>query len=168
MKCDLCNKKATVHLTEIVDDQMSEMHLCEECARQKSLQMEQQFGLSDLLAGLTDFGKQVQPKQEVKLKCKDCGLSYDDFRKFGRLGCSGCYEHFKSHLASLLKKIHGSSQHFGKAPSRTPVDKIEQIATLQSLKNDLMKAIQIEDFELAAKLRDQIRDLEKKDQEGQT
>jgi len=58
MVCDLCKKsQATVHLTEIVDDQMSEMHLCEECARKKSVQMEQQFGLADLLAGLADFGK---------------------------------------------------------------------------------------------------------------
>ncbi len=58
MMCDICGKKkATVHLTEIVDEQMSEMHLCEECARQKSVQMEQQFGLADLLAGLADFGK---------------------------------------------------------------------------------------------------------------
>ena len=60
MLCDICSKKkATVHLTEIVDEQMSEMHLCETCAREKSMQMEQQFGLADLLAGLSDFGKQV-------------------------------------------------------------------------------------------------------------
>ena len=162
MKCDLCNKKATVHLTEIVDEQMSEMHLCEDCARQKSLQMEQQFGLSDLLAGLTDFGKQVQPKDKIELKCGECGLAYDDFRKFGRLGCGGCYESFKSHLSSLLKKIHGSSQHFGKTPSRTPVAQKEKIANLQDLKNQLLKAIQVEDFETAAKVRDQIRDIETK------
>ncbi|MBZ0166904.1 MAG: excinuclease ABC subunit B, partial [Candidatus Omnitrophica bacterium] len=78
MKCDLCNKKATVHLTEIVDEQMSEMHLCEECAREKSVQMEQQFGLSDLLAGLTDFGKQTQTADKIDLKCKACGITYDD------------------------------------------------------------------------------------------
>ncbi len=61
MQCDICKKKkATVHLTEIIDDQMSEMHLCEECARKKSIQMEQQFGLADLLAGLADFGKSTK------------------------------------------------------------------------------------------------------------
>ena len=59
-KCDVCDKKATVHLTEIVDDQVTEMHLCEECAKEKSVQMEQQFGLADLLAGLSDFGKNVK------------------------------------------------------------------------------------------------------------
>ena len=89
MQCDLCTKKkATVHLTEIVDEQMSEMHLCEDCAREKSVQMEQQFGLADLLAGLTDFGKQIKESDKIKLQCPNCGMSYDDFRKFGRLGCS--------------------------------------------------------------------------------
>src|SRR3989338_6217706 len=106
MQCDICGKnKATVHLTEIVDEQMSEMHLCEECSRQKSVQMEQQFGLADLLAGLSDFNKQQKDVEKVKLKCTNCGLTYDDFRKFGRLGCSECYESFKTQLAMLLKKI---------------------------------------------------------------
>src|SRR3989338_5264700 len=99
MKCDLCEKKATVHLTEIVDGQVTEMHLCEECAREKSVQMEQQFGLADLLAGLSDFGKQTQEVEQVVLKCPNCSMSYDDFRKFGRLGCGQCYEAFKTHLS---------------------------------------------------------------------
>ena len=77
MQCDICGKKkATVHLTEIVDEQMSEMHLCEDCAREKSVQMEQQFGLADLLAGLADFGKQVKDIEGVKSKCSLCGLTY--------------------------------------------------------------------------------------------
>ena len=85
MQCDICaKKKATVHLTEIVDNQMSEMHLCEECAREKSAQMEHQFGLADLLAGVGDFGKQVKDTERVDLTCENCGLTYDDFRKFGR------------------------------------------------------------------------------------
>ena len=67
MTCDICGKKkATVHLTEIVDEQMSEMHLCEECARQKSSQMEQQFGLADLLAGLSDTAKPASSKDSEK------------------------------------------------------------------------------------------------------
>ena len=72
MVCDVCGKKkATVHLTEIVDEQTSEMHLCEECARQKSTQMEQQFGLADLLAGLSDTGKAIASPEGEKsaLKC---------------------------------------------------------------------------------------------------
>ncbi len=163
MQCDICGKKkATVHLTEIVDEQMSEMHLCEECARQKSAQMEQQFGLADLLAGLGDFGKKVQDVEKVQLKCNSCGMNYDDFRKFGRLGCSECYNAFKEHLSTLLKKIHGSNHHLGKTPANVPAKDKKRIEGMQDLKSQLMQAIQMEDFEKAAQLRDQIRELENK------
>lgn len=164
MQCDLCGKKkATVHLTEIVDEQMSELHLCEDCAREKSVQMEQQFGLADLLAGLTDFGKNVKDIEKITIKCPNCGTTYDDFRKFGRLGCSDCYDAFKSHLSTLLKKIHGSNHHLGKSPIRIPAAQKAKIESLQDLKSQLMKAIQMEDFEKAANLRDKIRDVEQKD-----
>jgi len=162
MQCDLCGKKkATVHLTEIIDEQMTEMHLCEECAREKSVQMEQQFGLADLLAGLADFGKQTKEESKINAKCENCGLTYDDFRKFGRLGCSECYNAFKAQLSTLLKKIHGSNQHFGKAPMRIPQEKRDEIQVLQDLKNQLQQAISVEDFEKAAELRDKIRENEK-------
>ena len=162
MICDICNKKkATVHLTEIVDEQMTEMHLCEECAREKSVQMEQQFGLADLLAGLADFGKQVKDLEKVKLECPNCGMNYEEFRKFGRLGCSACYPAFKQHLASLLKKIHGSSRHVGKMPVKFWKEgKKKGIDTLQELRQQLEQAIDGEDFEKAAALRDKIREFE--------
>src|SRR3989338_7437315 len=161
MQCDICSKKkATVHLTEIVDDQMSEMHLCEECARKKSAQMEQQFGLADLLAGLADFGKSTKEEPRESIKCTNCGLSYDEFRKFGRLGCSQCYESFKMHLGTLLKKVHGSNHHLGKSPSKIPPGTKKKIEDLQELKLQLEKAIQMEDFERAAEIRDRIRGLE--------
>ncbi len=161
MKCDLCGKKATVHLTEIVDDQLSEMHLCEECAREKSVQMEQQFGLADLLAGLADFGKNIKGQEKVSLECAKCGLNYDDFRKFGRLGCSDCYKSFKIHLSTLLKKIHGSNSHFGKAPVGMSKVQKKKIEGIQELKQQLQQAIEVEDFEKAAGLRDKIRELDK-------
>ncbi|MFA6357994.1 MAG: hypothetical protein WCY09_04945, partial [Candidatus Omnitrophota bacterium] len=89
MLCDVCGKNpATVHLTEIIDEQMNELHLCEDCARTKSAAMEQQFGLSDLLAGMVDFEKPTAQKEEaVTIKCPNCGLTYADFKKIGRLGC---------------------------------------------------------------------------------
>src|SRR3989338_6122569 len=115
MLCDICQKKqATVHLTEIVDEVMAELNLCEECAREKSIKMEQQFSLADLIGGLSDFGKQAEDLEKVRLSCQSCGLTYENFRKTGRLGCSDCYISFKRYLVSLLKKIHGSSQHLGK------------------------------------------------------
>ena len=150
-------------MTEIVDDQMSEMHLCEECARQKSVQMEQQFGLADLLAGLADFGKSTKEEVSESIKCGNCGMSYDEFRKFGRLGCSQCYESFKMHLGTLLKKVHGSNHHLGKSPTKIPPGTKKKIEDLQELKLQLEKAIQMEDFERAAEIRDRIRYLESQD-----
>ncbi|MBM3250010.1 MAG: hypothetical protein FJZ09_04100 [Candidatus Omnitrophica bacterium] len=165
MLCDICGKSnATVHLTEIVDDQMTELHLCDECARQKSAAMEQQFGLSDLLAGMVQGGKTEKAGEAVKVKCPNCGLTYADFRKIGRLGCSDCYTAFKKYLAPLLKRIHGSSQHFGKSPARV-TRVIRKKVDLQELRMKLARAIEMEAFEEAAKLRDQIRDSEKKQQE---
>ena len=162
MLCDICGKNpATVHLTEIVDDQMTELHLCEECARQKSIQMEQQFGLSDLLAGLAEFEKPALQKEAVLLKCSNCDLTYTDFKKIGRLGCSECYSTFRKYLGPLLKRIHGSSLHLGKSPLKV-TKALKKKIDLSSLRYELQKAIEREAFEEAAKIRDQLRELEKK------
>ena len=164
MVCNVCGKsQATVHLTEIIDDQITELHLCEECAQKKGAQMESHFGLSDLLAGLADMGSQFnsKTKAEIKLKCQKCGLTYEDFKKVGRLGCGECYTAFKEALVPLLKRIHGSTQHFGKSP-RKALKTVKAKNELQELKEKLQKAIQKEEFEEAAKLRDKVRELEKK------
>jgi protein arginine kinase activator len=162
MLCDDCGKnQATVHLTEIIDESMNELHLCEECARQKSAQMEQQFGLSDLLAGMVEFEKTAKEAETVTVKCANCGLTYADFKKIGRLGCGECYDAFRKYLWPLLKKIHGSSKHLGKTPLKV-TRVIKKKIDLQELRNKLQRAIETEAFEEAAKIRDQIKELEKK------
>jgi protein arginine kinase activator len=178
MLCDVCGKnQATVHLTEIVDEQMTELHLCEDCAKQKSMQMEQQFGLSDLLAGLADFGKHAEGQDLSQIKCPNCNLDYENFKKIGRLGCSSCYSTFINYLPPLLKRIHGTAVHTGKVPrgaaavdtsaAKATVKKPETArpraaVSLPELKIKLQEAIRLENFEEAAKLRDKIKDLEKK------
>jgi len=161
MLCDVCNKnQATVHLTEIIDDRMNELHLCEECARQKSAQMEQQFGLSDLLAGLAEFEKPPKEPELALLKCPNCGLTYADFKKIGRLGCGECYTAFRKYLIPLLKKVHGTCTHLGKNPIKA-VRTVKKKPHLEELREKLQKAIEDEAFEEAAGLRDQIKELEK-------
>jgi protein arginine kinase activator len=163
MVCDLCGKNAaTVHLTEIIDEQISELHLCEECSRKKSSQMEQQFGLADLLAGLAEFGKPEEAVETAGIKCSNCGLTYQDFKKSGRLGCSECYSSFKKYLIVLLKKIHGSTQHLGKVPFKVTA-RTKKKVDLTELHVRLQRAIENEEFEEAARLRDKIRELEKKE-----
>ncbi len=164
MLCNICNKNmATVHLTEIIDDQINELHLCEECARQKSAAMEQQFGLSSLLAGMVETEK--SPAKETEgptVKCPNCQLTYAEFKKIGRLGCGECYRAFKKSLAPLLKRIHGSNQHFGKAPTKAAGAAVQKKTDMGDLRDRLQKAIEAEAFEEAASLRDQIKELEKK------
>ena len=162
MLCDICHKnEATVHLTEIVDNQITELHLCEECARQKGSQMEQHFGLADLLAGLSDLGQQFEVAGKAEIKCPNCGLTYQDFRRIGRLGCSECYQAFKDSLGILLKRIHGSNQHLGRGPAKTAVE-VQKKSEADLLRSKLQRAIEMEEFEEAARLRDKIRALEAK------
>ncbi len=163
MVCELCKQaQATVHLTEIVNEQMTELHLCESCANQKGAQVESQFGLADLLSGLADFGKAQEPEDVSSRICPNCSMAYDDFRKLGRLGCAECYATFKRSLGSLLKRIHGSPIHVGKSPVRA-AKPMKVKSELAELKRKLERAIDQEAFEEAARLRDQIRGLEQRE-----
>lgn len=160
MLCDVCGKnEATVHLTEIINDKMTKLHLCEECAKEKGSEMEEHFGLSDLLAGLADLGATIESKSEEPAKCPRCGFTYQNFTKIGRLGCSECYEAFKKQLGPLLKRIHGADRHVGKIPL-TVGKTVKDTRNLQEMKMKLEKAIQTEEFEEAARLRDRIREIE--------
>lgn len=162
MVCDLCNKNvATVHLTEIINDQMRELHLCEGCAREKGAEMEQHFGLQDMLAGLADFGEELGEEIGDHLQCEGCGMTYRDFRKIGRLGCGTCYESFKKKLVPILRKIHGSTRHVGKIPTRTNQNVSDKLR-IQELKRKLQRSVEMEEFEEAARIRDEIRRLEKR------
>jgi len=164
MLCDICHKStASVHLTEIIDNQITELHLCEDCARQKGAQMEQHFGLADLLAGLADLGQQFEISGKAEVKCPNCGLTYQDFRRIGRLGCSECYQAFRDSLVVLLKRIHGSTQHLGRRPSKAAkAAPAPRRTAIEALRGDLQKAIEAEEFEEAARLRDKIRTVEAK------
>jgi len=164
VQCNVCHKKeATVHLTEIINDKVTKLHLCEECARQKSDEMEVHFGLSDLLAGLADLGGFQEPSLKKVLKCPACGFALQDFQRTGRLGCPKCYEAFEKQLAPLLRRIHGQDRHMGKFPLKAVTGKLSQDAReLHSLKVKLQKAVSLEAFEEAAGLRDNIKTLESK------
>lgn len=171
MLCDECGKnKATVHLTEIVNEQITKLNLCESCAKEKGTEVEQHFGIADLLAALSDV--EVKPQAvggitpQLKTRCANCGLTYEDFKKVGRLGCSECYGAFKNSLTTLLKRIHGSSQHLGKSinPLMLKEQKVHSKLhdDLEAAKEELSKAVKKEEFEEAAALRDKIKFLETK------
>ena len=160
MLCDICHKNiATVHLTEIVNDKVVEMHICQSCAKLKAEELKDHLDISDFLGGLVG-AQSPQEKQKVSLRCTMCGLTYAEFKKKGRLGCGNCYKTFRVQLLPLLKKIHSSTQHAGKSP--VPVEKkVSRETKKRDLRRRLQRAIQLEEYEEAAQLRDEIKKIER-------
>lgn len=166
MQCDHCGERAAaVHLTQIVDNSVTTKHLCEQCAAQLGIQTTGQVAnpLSDFLASMGKGAAEKLPPGEEAGRCQFCGGTLNDFRETGRLGCPRCYESFEGHLRDLLRRLHGSSRHVGDsyAPPGTQFDeKTKAQAMLSELRGQLRRAVEAENFELAAELRDRIRVLE--------
>ncbi|CAM3586209.1 UvrB/UvrC motif-containing protein [Marinicrinis lubricantis] len=167
MICQECGKRpASLHFTKIVNGEKTEFHLCEVCAREKGDKIpgsSNGFSIHNLLSGLLDYEPSANSfgAAQKPLRCETCGLTYAQFGKIGRFGCSDCYEYFSSRLDPLFRRIHGTTAHQGKVPARSG-GKIKYRREIDQLKQQLQQTIQMEEFEAAAKLRDQIRELERK------
>jgi protein arginine kinase activator len=157
MLCCICKEKeATVHLTQIAAEKMQKVDLCEDCAKTKGVNDPTGFSLADLLLGLGASQEIEQAGGGAEVKCPRCGFTQADFKKAGRLGCSECYKTFSEALEGLLKTMHKGPRHVGKVPEalRQSRDLSERLKNLQK---KLAKAIEEEDFEEAAMLRDEIK-----------
>lgn len=158
MQCDVCQtKEATVFLTQIVDGKMQKVNLCEACSKEKGVNDPTGFALADLLLGLG--ASQEIEKSPSAVKCPVCGFTQADFKKTGRLGCSNCYTVFADGIAPMLKNMHKGTAHTGKTPAAFQKTR-EHDEKIKTLQDNLTKAIEAEEFELAANLRDQIRQVE--------
>ena len=159
MLCCVCKEKeATVHLTQIAGDKVQKVDLCEECAKQKGVNDPSGFSLADLLLGLGAAPEVEQPADGAVLKCSKCGMTQADFKKTGRLGCAECYVTFADGLEGLLKTMHKGTNHAGKVPQA--LRQIRDLSErLKNLQKKLNKAVAEEDFEGAAGLRDEIKQL---------
>jgi protein arginine kinase activator len=160
--CDNCGStEAVVHLTQIVNNQMSTHRLCEKCAAEKGLEAAPEpvnFPLTDFLA---QMGKDTMAGIDATGEsCSFCGLTFQDFRETGRLGCPHCYETYGPHLQKLLRRVHGGTQHVGKIYLPPDPTSSELERRLDGLRRKLTRAVDSEDFERAAELRDEIRSLE--------
>jgi protein arginine kinase activator len=163
MICDSCGSQdAVIHLTQIVDNEMKTLHLCEKCAAEKGLEtatVPENFPLTDLLAQMGGGGPATE-EATVPGACSFCGLTLQDFRDSGRLGCPHCWVTFEGHLRGLLRRIHGANQHLGKVYLSPDPTVSEREKRLEGLRKKLQRAVELEDFERAAELRDEIRELE--------
>ena len=166
MKCQKCSKPATYHITDLdpgTPGKFTVFNYCDEHALQHlAPTASQPEGLpvgqlaKELVAG---SGGGRAPSSKDELSCPNCQLSFAEFRGTGRLGCPHDYDAFRDELMPLLENIHGETRHAGKAPKRAPRTS-RQLNTLIRLRNDLKRAIAAEDYEVAARLRDEIRTLE--------
>lgn len=158
MLCDVCKcNDATVFLTQILEGKMQKVNLCDACSKEKGVQDPTGFALADLLLGI-GAAEEIE-KGAPSQKCPVCGYTQADFKKTGRLGCSTCYETFADGLNTLLKAMHKGTEHVGKLPQRAH-RAMELSDRMRNLTESLEKAVKEENYETAASLRDQIKQLE--------
>jgi protein arginine kinase activator len=156
-KCRRCSKPATLHITDLHQGSVQKIHLCENCAGEY-LQPSTPDP-TDAEAILQAASDELGQEDEEELACPNCGITYREFRKQGRLGCPHDYVAFAQKLQPLLENIHENLQHCGKVPRRAP-DASQRQYELIKLRNDLRTAVEKEDYESAARLRDEIKQLE--------
>lgn len=161
MLCQKCKQRtATVHMTKVVNHQKMECDLCETCAGEEmpfSYSWQPALDLSDWMSS---FLTAPMTAGTAVRKCPTCGMTYPEFSKRGRFGCADCYEAFRDTLPKTLRQYHGHENHTGKVPGKHE-EKLAQKHHLEELRQALKEAISEEAYEKAAKLRDEIRALEK-------
>ncbi|MAF66301.1 MAG: hypothetical protein CMJ84_11675 [Planctomycetes bacterium] len=175
MICQHCHKNAaSVHVTEVLDPtpseqdgeeeqqpQVIERHLCELCAQTADLPhapvQAQKKTMADIWKLLQVSAQ--QSKQVPEVTCVECGMTLSEFRQKGRLGCPADYELFAPHVGELLERVHGSREHVGRLPGLSE-EELDRLRKLEQLRMELESAVREEDYENAARLRDEIRILD--------
>ena len=152
LKCSHCSKPATIHLTQIVNNKIIKVDLCESCAQAMGVTDSEGYSLADLLSK-TDLSPE---KGEAQITCQGCGLTTADFRRTGRLGCAACYQSFVPLIQPVLEEMHAGTAHKGKIPD-VALSRQSSMAKLHRLKIALHQAIAEEAYENAAKFRDEIQ-----------
>ncbi len=161
MQCQSCGlRPATVHVTRIVQGRVEQAHLCAQCA-QESGEIDMLANpaalLQSLLANFAGQGQALQTDKETR--CPSCGFRLSEFRETGLLGCPSCYAHFRTELEPMLRRLHGTTEHRGKLPLRRG-GAFQRDRRLQTLRRELQQAVAREEYEQAARLRDELKQIE--------
>jgi len=158
MLCDSCRERdAVVHLTTIENNAVHQLHLCERCAAERGVETT----VATPKHPLAEFLHQQVPQPSGEgLKCAFCNTTMADFKATGRWGCARCYTNFEAGIRELLRRVHGNHRHVGRTYRPPMTETLEHAAALGELKERLRRAIESEQFELAADLRDRIRVME--------
>lgn len=153
-QCSHCKKPATIHLTQIVDNKIHKVDMCEDCPYKQGVTDPEGFSLADFL---------LKPPAVIRtpdesLKCGHCGFTPADFKKYGRFGCPHCYDSFKDFLKPMLANMHRDVVHRGKIPNKA-LKRVSLKKRLEDLNHELTEAVTAENYEDAARLRDEIHNL---------
>ena len=163
--CQSCHERdAVVHLTQVVGEDVSTMHLCSKCAAERGIETEAAVAHTQLgafLAAMGSGGPGMAAAAATGEMCPQCGATLEHFRASGRLGCSGCWVTFERPLRDLVRRAHGATKHTGERYEEVDtvvLSAIEQRERDQmELEEQLRLAVASEHFERAAELRDQLR-----------
>jgi len=160
MVCDSCRERdAGVHLTQVVDGAVTQVHLCEKCAADKGVETTVAAPKTPLTSLLQTVQQQVTTGATDQARCSFCQASYKDFRASGRLGCARCYSTFEPQLRDLLQRVHGATRHSGRQYGSPAPEQLQRASTVLELREQLRRAIELEQFEQAARLRDQLKEV---------
>jgi protein arginine kinase activator len=156
MICEKCKKNtATVHMQQFIGGNKTELHLCQDC----SFKMEMPISFESIFQGLLQSLTTNRPVKTPVAPCARCGMTHEQFKSVGKLGCESCYQAFAKAIEALFKNVQGSTRHEGKFPQRLGID-LRVRREADALRKLLKEAVEAENFEDAARLRDQLRALE--------
>ena len=151
MQCQKCDSPATVHVTDLVKNAVT--HLCAECAANQNPVHENEMQIESLLANLLNAAGREEEQEDESPACPRCGRTFGEFRRIGRFGCAEDYDAFADRLVRLVEKVQGADRHVGKRPRRG-----SEAKALGELERRLQSAVDAENYEEAARLRDLIRE----------
>lgn len=171
MKCQRCGKNnADTHIKRVINGKFEEYHLCSDCAKE--------MGYSNVFEGFShsfaddfnslfgSFFENALPARTQATRCETCGSSYNDITRTGMMGCADCYKVFSDQIMPTVRRIHGNTTHCGKNSPKSKSENAQPKAEekpqseLDNLKSELNKAIDNQEFERAAELRDKIKEME--------
>ncbi|NYB76057.1 UvrB/UvrC motif-containing protein [Sedimentibacter hydroxybenzoicus DSM 7310] len=159
MLCNECGKnEARVHVTQIINGNKTESHLCEECAKKNQSVLNSNFSMENLFSAMLNNAYNTSAYIPT-MTCSKCGMTYEEFRNTGKFGCNNCIDTFKQRIMPVVKNIQGYEAHMGKIPKRAGGSyRIQK--DIEKLKSELKSAIEKEEYENAARIRDKIREME--------
>jgi protein arginine kinase activator len=161
MVCDVCKDgEAVIQLTEIEGSGVRQLHLCEKCAAERGVETTINAAKPQINNFLQTIHEQMPGAKGEAVHCSFCSSTLADFRATGRLGCAHCYDTFEGSLRDLLRRVHGNSRHIGRRYVAPLPSELPHVSSATELRDRLKRAIDAEQFELAADIRDKLRGIE--------